>query len=410
MIQDIFNINKTHSKIISTFRFFMSSSEYNYILNFQNLVIKESIKNKNYIARTINKQFINNMHCQYIYINDSKLKIDMNKVIKLKYKKNKSDSQNNHQLNISIIIYCNEIKYLDQTLMSIIEQRNFFSNEIIIVYDDLKSLNLGHNFKYKNIVILNNLKKKGIMYSFIIGALASKGKYILHFLTGYTLAKNDILKKLYFLSFNKKIDVLEFNLLINKDDNINESSLNLYKCYHFNSSFTIDEIKYNKNYREIDQDKELLINKLISAERYKKIINKYKLFKFNKIIYNNFEDIIIFLLNNNICNFKHVDIFGVIKNINQINSLKLIQLSNKKEQKIFDSVFFIDFLFTHSSNSYKGKKFVYDKFINILGLAYNKLVPKSNFSIKLLEKFIKCKYINESEKSELIFFYNKLNN
>ena len=108
--------------------------------------------------------------------------------------------------------------------------------------------------------------------------------------------------------------------------------------------------------------------------------------------------------------FKHIDLFGIIKNINQVNSLELNQLINNDEHKLFDSIFYINFLFEHSPNTYKDKKIVYDKFVNILGLVYNKLVYKSNLSIKLLRKIMDCEYINQTEKLELNFFYNSLNN
>ena len=58
----------------------------------------------------------------------------------------------------------------------------------------------------------------------------------------------------------------------------------------------------------------------------------------------------------------------------------------------------------------KKKKLVYEKYINILSLIHNKFLPESNKSIKLLNKFLKCEYINEIEKLELIFFYNSLKN
>ena len=49
------------------------------------------------------------------------------------------------------------------------------------------------------------------MYSFIIGTLSSKGKYILHFQSGYTLTKEDILLYLFRTAEDNQIDVLEFN-------------------------------------------------------------------------------------------------------------------------------------------------------------------------------------------------------
>ena len=91
----------------------------------------------------------------------------------------------------------------------------------------------------------------------------------------------------------------------------------------------------------------------------------------------------MFLLSKSLCKFKHIDYFGILKNINEVNSLKLNRISNNIEQKVND---------------------------NLLSLVNNKFLPESSNSIKLLNKFLKCKYINKIDKLELEFFYKSLNN
>ena len=414
-IFNIFNIQRNQSKLLSTYSYLMNNKEFTLISQFQNMIINISNKNENYIFHKLNKTKLTKLHkiyFQYIYINinNSCSIFNVNKIIKLKLKKNKKQSTKGIYPKVSIIIYSNEIKFLEETLISIIEQKNFFSFEIIIVYDNVDKMCFSTNFKYKNIIIINNLKRKGIMYSFLIGTLASKGQYILNFLSGYTLTKKNVLIKLYNYANDKNIDILEFNLLINKDEYINKSSLNLYKCLHYNSSLNTNIIKYNKNYKEIDQDKELLINKLFKAEIYKDIIYKYELIKYDKIIYNYFDDILIYLIKKEKYIFQNINVFGVLQNIKNINTLKLNQNINSVEQKISDTIFYINFLFENSANEYKEKKYVYDEYVNRLNLINNKIVPKSNESIKLFKKFMKCKYINKLEKLELAFFYDSLNN
>ena len=410
-----FNIGKNQSFFLSTYAYIMDSKEFSSIMSFQNSVYnltKIYKKNKysmiNY--KRLNNSMMKKLRFHYIYINDSKSFIDINQIIKLKFKKKKNQIKIDFTPIISIIIYCNEIQYLEQTLNSIIIQKNFFFFEIIIVNDNINKMSLSDNFKFNNIIIINNQNQKGIIYSNSIGIMASKGKYILLFKSGFTFAKKNILINLYNYAINNNIEILEFNLLINKDDIINENSFNLYKCQHMNSIFNTSELKYNKNYEEFDQEKELLINKLILSSLCKDIINQYKLIEYKEITYNHYDDILIYLFNERKYIFKHIDQFGVIENINQVNSLELNKLINDNEQKLFDSIFYINFLFDNSQNTHKDKKIVYDKFVNILGLIYNKLVSKSNLSIKLFRKFMDCEYINETEKLELNFFYNSLNN
>ena len=410
-IINIFNITKNKSNRLSTYVSLMNSSEFKSILKFQKSVSYISSKNKDYMYQVINETTLNKSFLQYIYINNQKTYFNTNKIINLGINNNKITNHKNLYPKISIIIYCKEIKYLDETLISIIRQKDFFSFEIIIVYDGKDKLSLSNNFSYDNIFIINNINPKGMMVSLIDGVLASKGQYIIIFQSGYTFSKKDVLLNLYEMGNYKKIDVLEFNLLINKDDRINKKSLNLFRCHHYNSSLNTSTIKYNEKYKEIDQDKDLLINKLIRTEILKVLIINNKLYKYEKIIYNNCDDIIIFLINKSkYNNFYHADIFGVIKNIKKVNSLKLNKISNNIKRKINDYFFYIYFLFDHSENNHEDIKFVYTEYINLLGTISNKLSPKTDKSIKILKKFINSIDINEYEKQNLIFFYNSLNN
>ena len=392
-ILDYFNIREDKAKILSSYSYVMNSTEFSSISTFIN---------------SINNEKMIDLNSQYIYVNFSKYQFGLNKMIKIKYKKCRRNCKMKENPIISIIIYCNEINYLQKTINSIVKQNDFFSFEIIIIFDYFGKLCLSNNFKYDNIYLVNNQSPKGIMYSYLIGTNFSKGKYILHFQSGYSLIKKNILIKT--LNLAKTVDVLEFNLLINKDDNLTNNSFNIYRCSHSAKAYNTNEIKYNENYIEIDQNKELLINKLIKAKYYKAIINRYKLYLHHKKLYNYFDDIIMFLLSKSLCKFKHIDYFGILKNINEVNSLKLNKISNNIEQKVNDTLFYINFLFEHSLNNKEEKKLVYDKYVNLLSLVNNKFLPESSNSIKLLNKFLKCKYINKIDKLELEFFYKSLNN
>ena len=364
------NVQIKKYNIFKTYKYMMNEKEYNNIIKFQ--ILLES---------------------------KSKVFSYYNNLIKRKYQ-------------ISIIIYCKEFRFLRKTIYSILNQIN--NNEIIIIYDNNDETNLKYIKKltneYINIKLINNEGSKGIIYSYSIGILNANGEFILTLQPGYTLARENSLFSLYNSAKNYNLDILEFNLLINNKNKIYNNSLSMYKCLHYNSNKDLDSIKNNVKSQSIDQEKELLFNKLIKTNIFKKIISKYKLYSLNITIFNYYENIFIFLFNKYNLKFKHIDQIGIIQNKNNIEIIKYEKVSNSKNQLINDSLFYINFIFDHSNNTYLDKKFVFFEFINILSIIYNKFNKITNNSIKLIEKFINCKYINIEDKKELMFFYNSLIN
>jgi len=313
---------------------------------------------------------------------------------------------------ISIILYCVEYKYLEKTINSIINQK-YISFEIILIYDN----NDYNNFclikkivsKYNNIIVINNKTQKGILKSYSLGVLSSKGEYVLLLKSGETLAKEDILNELYFTIYNKSYDILEFNLLINNKDDIKENTLSLYKCQHIKSDINITDFKFNKKYKDIDQEKELITNKLIKSNLFKKIIIKYRLNEYKNKIYIYYDEIIIFLLSKENVKYEYKDFFGIIKYINIIKLLYINKIKTSNH-KLKDSIFYINFLFDNVDNKSKEIKFLFDEFYNLLSIIYNKYNRSNKESIKLLKKFLNCEKISKFNKKNLIFLYNSLIN
>ena len=345
----------------------------------------EYLENFEY-EKIYNYQFTNFNKNNYIYISDPK---------------------------ISIIIFCTEYKYLDKTIYSI-QKQNFTSYEILLIYDNKEQndIKLIEKFSKKNpnINLINNKKEKGLIYSISIGVLSSKGKYILILEQSNTLAKQNTLDELYNIISNENIDILEFNLLINNQDSINKNSLVLYKCHHFKSEINLEIIKYNKNYKNIDQQKDLLINKIIKSDLFKNKINDYNLNKIQQKIYNYYDNIFLYILEKTNNNFNRTNIFGVIKNNNNSNTLNISNIFKDKEQKVKDSVFYIKFLLENSNNSFEETKFALNEFFNIMNNIYNKFNAISPESYILYKKFMNNHYITQFDKHYLQFYYNSLIN
>ena len=310
----------------------------------------------------------------------------------------------------SIIIYCNDKNFLENTINSIEYQKNFYDFEIILIYDGNNEIILDYINKliinYENIKLFYTIEKNGLFYSYYTGILHSKGEYILTIKSGYTLSKENALYELY-KELGNDTDILEFNLLNNYNDRISDTSLKLYRCSHFKSEINLDSFKFNENYSEIDQEKELMFNKIIKADIYKNITEEHKniFIQFSNNYYN---EIIMYLIEQKNITIKHSNIFGLIeysKITNYINTSKIYDINNKI---IEDSILYINFLYDNSEDSVNGKRLALNEFYNIMNVIYNKFNELSEDGINLLYKFLKSKYISNYEKTNLIVYYNGL--
>ena len=362
-IKALLKIDEKSFNILNSYKYFMNSKEYKKIFHFQ---------------KSINK------------------KIDIfNKIVQKVY--------------ISIIILCFELNSLEKTLNSINKQ-NFEYFELIIIYDDNDKINNMeikiYLQKYNGIKIINNVKDKGILYSLCIGVLSAKGQYVLIIKSGETLAKKSILKKIYKEAIINNLDILEFDLLINNNNEINKNSFYLYKCRHIKSELNLTILKYNNDYPDIDQNRELLSNKIIKTIKFQSIIKKYNLVLIKNKIFNCYDKLILFLLSKDTNKMIHSNIFGIIhfkNNKFQINNTYF------KETEIKDNIFYFDFLMDNTNNSIKEKKIVLEEFYNHLNIIYNKYNKITKESYKLFQKFINCIFISQFDKNRLIIYYKSLN-
>ena len=368
LLNEKYKYNNTEFNKLTTYEYIMNSTEYNSIFKFQNLINdKENYYNDKHIL--LNPRY-------------------------------------------SIIVYCNQIKYLENTINSIRNQ-NYDNYEIILIYDnnnitELESIELL--IKKSNIIkLINNMEEKGLLYSYSKSILECKGEYILTIQSGYTLATEHILNDLN-NNIDDNIGVLEFNLLINNQENIRSNSLRLYKCLHFKSKINMDLIKFNKNYKEIDQEKELITNKLIKSDIYKKIIKNFKDIFENKKLYYYYDDIIFFLIKNITTQFRHINNFGIIQYKKVLKNFESEINIKDNNQLIQDTIYYINFLFDFSKNIVEEKEFVINEFFNYLNIIYNKFNILSLEAKLLIDKFLNCKYISQFSKNSLRIYYESLIN
>ena len=401
---------------------FFSIKAYKTLPNLFFLVFKKIFSN-NYLSYDDKINFIKklqiknkyNLFMTYEYLMNS---TEFYSIMKFQYQPEKSIPNSiidmNTEFNISIIIYSIEMNFLENTIQSI-EYQNITNYEIILIYDNdnITEFTKLKNFtkQFDNIILINNENQLGIFYSFSLGIIKAKGDYVLLLQSGYTLSNYFILDKLYKTIINDKVDVLEFNLLINYNGNGTVGdSLSLYKCIHVNTEIQLNFFKYNLNYKNVDEEKEILTNKLIKTNLLKNVIRKYKFNKWKNKLYNYFDDIILFILNKFNAKFNRIEDYCMIGYINRINNSTLFKILNNDSQKYKDSLYYINFIFDNSNNNLEDKKLVLYEYYNIMGFIYNKFVKKNKETKELYQKFITSKFISKEDKQELKLYYKSLNN
>lgn len=200
------------------------------------------------------------------------------------------------------------------------------------------------------ITLVFNHIRKGLLYSISIGILNSKGNYILILQPTFLLYNENVLVELYYKIIKHNLDILEFNLLT-QFDNTKKISSNLYKCSHVKTTININSTKINKLYKDIDQENEII---------------------FNRLIYNYFHNIFLFCLISNNTNIYHFDIIGIIQYTNQTKDLKIFKFFNNKQQKINEVFSILIFCIIKQKIHLKDKKFALNELFNKLSIIYNK--------------------------------------
>ena len=352
----------------------------------------------------------------YKYLMDDKEFKDLSKFQNKKIKHYSEIQIFNENPLISIIIFCSQFLHLEKTITSI-QKQTFTSHEIIIVYDngskeDFRQIRKFKK-KYPNMKLIKNENCEGIICSLYNGLNNATGNYSLILQPGMTLFLSDTLDKLKIKLLKRKHEIVEFQSLINNDDTISFNSLSLYICQHnINKDLDVGKIKINKDYKAIDENKEILYNKIIWTSKLKEIVTN--IFEFSKeqntSIYNYYDDMILFALSKDYKRPSFIKTYGTIQYINNIEELDITKKMNDENQKIEDSLNYINYLFENTDNSKEEKMFVLKKFFNILSDIFNRFNDVPMKAFKLHRKFMQCKSIPQVEKNNLDLYINSLLN
>ena len=308
-----------------------------------------------------------------------------------------------NKMKLSIIIVFSNHDKIKNLINSLKNQQSHYFEIILIFDDDIKNnnflqTNIGEFFE--GIKLIKNEIKKGFLYSILEGIEIAKGKYLMIINPNCFFLERDSFQKLFNEIEKDDFDILEFNLYKILSSNYSY----LYKCKHYHSQFNLTRIKYNLEFNDIDIQKELITNKLFKSNYIKNITQPFQKNKVIEIVDYYYNDIFSFLFDSYHHKFKRTSEINIYINDNDCNKFNFTEFRLIKKGLIKETIFYIDFIFNYSKNTYEDKQKILKEFFNLLSIIFNKFTNVSDISFKLLKKFDNCKYFSKTNKTLLKFY------
>ena len=292
-----------------------------------------------------------------------------------------------------------------------IQNQNMDEIEIILVNDNSKdhSLEIIQNIKKqdKRIIIINNKKNMGILYSRSIGVLGAKGKYIFPLDNDDMFFDYDVFSSVYKEAITFNYDIVGFKAIQaeNYHANINEMKDG---CHMHNKSFIIYQPKLslfgitkNGNLKIIEVH---IWSKCIKTSVYKKGVNNLGKKKYSLHLIWAEDTSMLFILFNIANSYRYITKYGIFRYNKKSSASNNITISNA----LFGEIFFLDIIFDFTKDNFISKKIVIDKAIQIKKSPFFHLLNKinRNYLTLVLKKIYDCQYIYNKDKKILKNLFN----
>ena len=302
---------------------------------------------------------------------------------------------------ISIIspIY-NREKYILRFLRSI--QNQYFDNVEIIFVDDFSSDNSvetieNYQIEDERIILIKHNKNKGTLISRNDGALISKGEYLI-FPDPDDILAQDILNMCYQYSKVNNYEIIRYNLFDQRENDIFYNSIvskldsrrieqpELF-YYLFYGIGKLKQIDFN------------LANKFIKREAYIRALNSINSFYLKQYM-TNFEDGIM-----NYILYKASRSYYFLKNIGYFyirNNQSITISQNINYNNRFKFIFlYLKIVFDTTKNNKIEKQIsilVFKWLLNLIKEGIKSITKDINFFFDIINKYLKCKFIDKRTK------------
>jgi glycosyltransferase involved in cell wall biosynthesis len=313
----------------------------------------------------------------------------------------------NPKISVIVPIY-NSQKTIKSALRSI-QNQNMIDIEIILINDNSKdnSLEIIENIQKKDprIILINNKKNMGILYSRCIGVLKSRGNYILNLDHDDMFFDEDVFDKLYQSTEKGIYDIISFMEVDGDNYYIGIEDMKDGPCtYHPNNLIIRQpELSYytlfkNEEFAIVDIQ---IWGKLFKTQIYKSAIDIIGAKRFSVFNALNEDMIVLFSICNVAKSYKYIRKYGLFHFYSNSTASK----TASREHCMNMEVLFCDVIFDSSINI--SKKYAAIIAIRLRNMSYFSL---SNFQTKrylfyVLKKIINSKFVEEKYKKKIISEY-----
>jgi glycosyltransferase involved in cell wall biosynthesis len=331
----------------------------------------------------------------YFNICNNKILINNNK----KFTRNRNPK-------VSVIIpNYNRGKYLLRLLRSL--QNQFFDDIEIIIVDDFSkdnTINLIKEYQKEDerIILIKHHNNKGTLISRNIGIAKSKGEYIMLPDSDDILSEN-ILKTCYEAAIKNKIEMIRFNIYLGNGNIFFDYFVNKLKVktifqpelktYLFYGLGTLEQLDFN------------LSNKFIKRDAYIRALNSINKFYLNQYMINYEDGLMNYMLYRTAKSFIFIKKIGYYYLLNN-QSISLKPKKNYEEN--FKFIFLqLKFIIENTKNTQYEKDIANSALTKLSSLFKENFIITKDFKFykEVIDLFLKCKFINDENKSILQNLY-----
>ena len=314
---------------------------------------------------------------------------------------------------ISVIIPVFNCEKTIKYAISSIQNQNVTDIEIILINDFSKDNSLNiiqeiQNFD-KRIVIINNEKNMGSLYTRSIGILMAKGIYIFALDNDDMFFQEDIFDTTYKVAIKGKFDIVGFRAV-----NVGSYKDPIYKMFDSYFSFKKNNlivyqpklgmypVTYKGQYAANDYT---IWGKCIRTEIYKKAVNSLGKERYSMFLSWCEDTSIVFIIFNIAESYIFIRKYGILHIKNNSTATK----TQPKDNKLLGEIFLLDVLFEFSKNN-SNKNIAISHLVNI-NSKYDLNNINNNFTRfylkSIIEKMNNCSLISKLKRYQIKQIYKK---